>query len=311
MTKLISRFAENLFWLGRYLERAENLARIIDINESFARDRTQGPNWKAVLDVHADTERFLEANKKISADAVLNFYMLDRGNPGSALSSVLMARENARTVRHLISTEMWVHLNMFRHRLAGLTRRDIWLTHIARTCADVKTSCQAFEGIAEGTFFRDEAWCFYQLGKYLERADQTTRVLQMGFDQLQSDSSDTLNPVYRGVLLRSVAGYHAFRNRYPSASSADHVVKFLLYDQQFPRAVALCIDNVGRRLGKLDEIHESRKSQTVTPQRKALEEQLQTGIGTKITSKQLHRYLDELQVALGKVSNAISDSYFK
>lgn len=311
MTKLIARFADNVYWLGRYLERAENVARIIDINESFARDRTQGPNWKGVLDVYADTERFLEANKKISADAVLNFYMLDQSNPGSALSSIFMARENARTVRHLISTEMWVHLNMFRHRLSGLTRRDIWLTHVARTCADIKTSCQAFEGIAEGTFFRDEAWCFYQLGKYIERADQTTRVLQMGFDQLQSDSSDTLNPVYRGVLLRSVAGYHAFRNRYPSASSADHVVKFLLYDQQFPRAVALCIDNVSRRLTRLDQIHDTRKSRTVAPQRKILEEMLQSEIGPRITSQRLHRYLDELQVGLGQLSSAITESYFK
>lgn len=311
MTKLIARFAENLYWLGRYLERAENVARIIDINESFARDRTQGPNWKAVLDVHADTERFLKANKKITADAVLNFYMLDRGNPSSAVSSIFMARENARTVRNLISTEMWVQLNMFRHRLSGLTRRDIWMTHIARTCADIKTSCQAFEGIAEGTFFRDEAWCFYQLGKYLERADQTTRVLQMGFDQLQSDSSDTLNPVYRGVLLRSVAGYHAFRNRYPSASSADHVVKFLLYDQQFPRAVALCVDNAARRLSRLDQIHEDSKSKSVTPQRKALEDVLLRDVGSKITSPRLHRYLDELQVALGQLSNAISETYFK
>lgn len=311
MAKLIARFADNVFWLGRYLERAENIARIIDINESFARDRTEGPNWKAVLDVYADTARFLEKNKEISAEAVLDFYMLDRSNPGSALSSVFMARENARTVRHLISTEMWIHLNMFRHRLSNLTRRDIWVTHVARTCADIKSSCQAFEGIAEGTFFRDEAWCFFQLGKYIERADQTTRVLQMGFDQLQSESSDTLNPVYRGVLLRSVAGYHAFRNRYPSASSADHVVKFLLYDPQFPRAVALCIDNVSRRLGLLDQIHENRKSRTIAPPRRALEFLLETGLGNQITSRRLHRFLDDVQVALGQLSNAISESYFK
>jgi len=311
LARLIARFADNVFWLGRYLERAENIARVIDINESFARDRTQGPDWKAVLDVYADTKRFMESHKEISAEAVLDFYLLDRGNPGSALSSVFMARENARTVRHLISTEMWIHLNMFRHRLSNLTRRDIWVTHIAKTCADMKSSCQAFEGIAEGTFFRDEAWCFYQLGKYIERADQTTRVLQMGFDQLQSETSDTLNPVYRGVLLRSVAGYHAFRNRYPSASSADHVVKFLLYDQQFPRAVALCIDNVSRRLGLLDQIHENRKSRTIAPPRRALEFLLETGLGNQITSRRLHRFLDDLQVALGQLSNAISESYFK
>jgi len=311
LAKLIARFAENVFWLGRYLERAENVARIVDINESFARDKSEGPNWRRILEVYADTERFLESNEDVSAEAVLNFYLLDRNNPGSAISSVFMARENARSVRHLISTEMWVQLNMFRHRLGALTRRDIWLTHIARTCADIKTSCQAFEGIAEGTFFRDEAWCFYQLGKYIERADQTTRVLQMGFDQLKSDASESLNPVYRGVLLRSVAGYHAFRNRYPSDSSAGHVAKFLLYDQQFPRAVTLCMDNVTRRLAVLDTIHQKRGDKTITPERQALEALLEAGIGDEITIRQLHRFLDELQIGLGKLTATISKNYFE
>ncbi|MEM9681862.1 MAG: alpha-E domain-containing protein [Pseudomonadota bacterium] len=310
MASLIARFANNVFWLGRYLERAENLARIIDINESFARDRDEGPNWERFLNLYDDTDRFLEAYEEIDADTVPYFYMLDRDNSGSVVSSVFMARENARSVRHLISTEMWVQVNMFRHRLAALNRRDIRINNISRTCEDVKTSCQAFEGIAEGTFFRNEAWCFYQLGKYIERADQTTRVLQMGFDQLKSEGSESLNPVYQDVLLRSVAGYHAFCNQNPSSASVNDVVKFLLYDQQFPRAVALCVDYVSRRLADLDIVYEDRRGQAIATERRALAFLLETGLGNQITSRRLHRFLDDLQIALGEVSLAISRSYF-
>jgi uncharacterized alpha-E superfamily protein len=310
LANLIARFAENVYWLGRYLERAENLARIIDINESFARDREDGPTWQRILEVYADKDRFLERYDSVNAESVLHFYILDRENLGSAGAAIAMARENARTIRHLISTEMWMHLNVFHYRMARLTRRDIWLTQVSRTCSDIKTSCQAFEGIAEGTFFRNEAWCFYHLGKYMERADQTTRVLQMGFDQLQADESESLSPIHRGVLLRSVAGYHAFRHRYPSGSTPNEVAKFLLYDDEFPRAVALCVDHVSRRLGDLDRIHKGGRNRSIASCRKALETQLETGLTERITTRRLHRFLDELQVALGDLSAAVSKSYF-
>ena len=208
-SNLLARFANNTYWLGRYLERAENLARLLDINETYARDGTTGPNWQNVLDLYADTERFSDSYEEPDAESVLNFYIRDFQNPSSIYGAIYGARENGRAIRHLISTEMWTHLNVFHYRLSNLTRRDIWLTNVAQICADIRTDCQTFEGIAEGTFFRGEAWCFYQLGKYIERADQTTRVLDMGYDRLRGEDGEALAAVQRDVLLRSVSGYHA------------------------------------------------------------------------------------------------------
>ncbi len=310
MSSLLSRFAENIYWLGRYLERAESLARILDINETYARENSSGPNWRRILELNADTERFLKSHKKETPESVADFYVLDLTNPTSIAYAVSAARENARSVRHLISTEMWTQLNMFQYRMSQLTRRDTRLSNLATVCNEVKVNCQAFEGIAEGTYLRSEAWSFYHLGKYLERADQTTRILDMAYDQLTSGDGEALISVQADVLLRSVSGYHAFRTRHPGGSTPRDIAKFLLYDEEFPRAVALCVEQVTARLRDLERRHGRKRSSAIEAARRELEFSLETGLGDRITSDQLHNFIDKLQISLGKVSNAVYASYF-
>lgn len=309
-SNLLARFANNTYWLGRYLERAENLARVLDINETFARDDKSGPDWRHILDLYADTARFSESYETPDAESVLNFYIRDYHNSSSISGSISAARENGRAVRHLISTEMWTHLNVFHYRLSTLTKRDIWLTNVAQICADIRTDCQTFEGIAEGTFFRSEAWCFYQLGKYIERADQTTRVLDMGYDRLRGEDGEALAAVQRDVLLRSVSGYHAFKSRYPTSTTPQDIAAFLLYDEQFPRAVALCVDHVSDRLEDLEKHHGGTREANLEKSRKALVFCLETGLGHQVTSRRLHKFLDDLQIALGRVSDEVGKTYF-
>lgn len=309
-SNLLARFANNTYWLGRYLERAESLARLLDINETYSRDTASGPNWKHVLDLNADTERFFETYDAPDAESVLNFYIRDFQNPSSIYGSISTARENGRSVRHLISTEMWTHLNVFHYRLSNLTRRDIWLTNVSQICADIRTDCQTFEGIAEGTFFRGEAWCFYQLGKYIERADQTTRVLDMGYDRLRGEDGEALAVVQRDVLLRSVSGYHAFKSQYPTSTAPHDIAAFLLYDEQFPRAVALCVDHVSDRLEDLEKHHGGNRARNLEKSRKSLVFCLETGLGHRVTSSRLHKFLDDLQIALGQVSDEVGKTYF-
>lgn len=310
MVSLLARFAANIYWLGRYLERAESLARILDINETYARESSGGLDWQRILELNADSERFAESHSGTGADAVLDFYILDRTNPTSIAAVVSAARENGRSVRHLISTEMWMQLNMFQSRMSQLTRRDIRLSNLTQVCNDIKVDCQAFEGIAEGTYLRSEAWCFYHLGKYLERADQTTRILDMAFDQLASNDGEALTSVHANVLLRSVSGYHAFRARHPAGSTPRDIARFLLYDDEFPRAVALCVNQVTSRIRDLERRHGRKRGSDVETARRDLEFSLETGLGERITPQSLHRFIDKLQISLGNVSNAINISYF-
>lgn len=310
MPNLVARFASNVFWLGRYLERAESIARILDINETYARDKPDGPDWERVLVLNSDRERFLESHEEITPQAVLGFYLGDRDNPTSVAYAMAAARQNARSVRHLISTEMWKQLNVFFNQFASATKRGVALSSLSRVCGEIKEGCQTFEGVAEGTFFRGEAWCFYHLGKYIERADQTTRLLDIGYEQLSQADGEALHSVHANVLLRSVSGFHAYRARFPTVLRARDIANFLLYDPQFPRAVALCANQMSARLQDLEKICGDRPTTDAEKARNALEFTLRTGLGGRFTPKQLYRFLDDLQIALGEVSNAIRATYF-
>ena len=310
MDSLLARFASNIYWLGRYMERAENLARILDINETYARSGSGDPDWRRVLDLQADSVRFFDRHDNVDAATVLNFYVIDASNPTSIAATVRMARENARALRHLISTEMWTHLNIFHNRVAQLTQRDLRPSNVSTVCAEVKVACQTFEGIAEGTFFRGEAWCFYQIGKYIERADQTTRILDIGFGRIAEDMVDTMESVHWNVLLRSVAGYHAFRGLYPAGSQPRDVATFLLFDEEFPRAVGLCVERLTTRLSDLELRHDHAQYPRVEDAKKGLALALETGLGKRITATGLHKFLDSVQVSLGVVSDAVAETYF-
>jgi len=189
---LLARFAENCFWMARYMERAENLARILDVNETFAQDSSGGQDWLPIVQINADDERFLAKHDEATAQAVLEFYILDRDNPNSIIAAVAAARENARSLRHVISTEMWAHLNVFYGVLDPLTPADLDLTELSRLLNRIKENCQTHTGITEGTFYRDEGWYFYEIGKQIERADQTTRILDIKYHRLLPSPSDVV-----------------------------------------------------------------------------------------------------------------------
>ncbi len=311
MSSLVSRFAANTFWLGRYLERAENVARILHINETYARDKPEGPDWQRVLDLYSDSERFHKIHDDASAQSVLQFYVLDRDNPSSIVSSIVNARENARSVRHLISTEMWTHLNIFYSQLLKMKPREIQPSALANTANEIILSCQTFEGIAEGTFLRGEPACFYHLGKYIERADQTTRILDIGYALLPLGEGDAVTSVQWNVLLRSVSGYHAYRSRYPGGTRVEDIERFLLYDNEFPRALTLCVARITERVRDLEKRHGTKRHSEMERTRRDLEFALETGPGIDITPDRLHAFLDRIQVLLGKVTNAVSETYFR
>ena len=165
-------------------------------------------------------------------------------NPTSIVSAVSNARENARTLRPLISTEMWVQLNVFYNRLAAIGPEDLAPGRLAPLFAGIKEACQTHTGITEGTFFRDQGWYFYQLGRYLERADQTTRLLDIKYHLLLPQASDVGSPIdvsQWNALLRSAAGYHAYRRLHAASTTPARVAGFLLFNLAFPRSVHHCL----------------------------------------------------------------------
>lgn len=297
--------------MARYMERAESMARLLSVNATFTRDDTGLADWTKVLKLYADLETFQENHDEIDTASVTYFYILDADNPGSIISALKQARENARAIRHLISTEMWTHLNMFYNTAKTWTRRDLHEVNLARLCDEIALSCQTFSGVAEGTFFRSEPWMFAQLGRQLERADQTTRILDMGYERLDLAKGDALGSVYWNALLRSVAGFHAFRNRHPMDAVPEDIARFLLYDDEFPRAVTLCVEDMTIRLRSVERLHGVKRRKSVEDARRELEFILETGPDHDLTAQKLHAFVDRVQSAIGRMSTTLHQTYFQ
>lgn len=313
MAALLARYAECIFWMARYMERAENLARILDVHETFARDSFGATNWLPILRLNADEKRFFELYPTASAKNVLNFYVLEQQNPTSIIAAIASARENARQLRPLISTEMWAHLNMFYNRLLALEPSDLAQHNIQRLCASIKESCQTHTGITEGTFFRDQGWYFYNLGRNLERADQTTRLLDIKYHMLLPSPRDIGTPIdisQWNSLLRSAAGYHAFRRVYPRGMTPASVAGFLLFNNNFPRSVLVCMREVDNLLNRLTANYRLRRGNTPLERSDGLLGNLANQTIDAVINVGLHEYLDGLQISLASLSSDIAQAFF-
>jgi uncharacterized alpha-E superfamily protein len=310
---LLSRHAEAAFWMARYVERAENLARLLDVQHVFAADSRDSGSWRSMLLLNSDETKFLETHDRVDRESVTQFYVLDQDNPTSIISAVHMARENARALRPLISTEMWTQLNVFHRKIYALTSADLSEASLPRTYAMIKDGCQAHTGITEGTFFRDEAWYFYSMGRWLERADQTTRLLDIKYHQLLPLGADVGSGFDIGQwnsVLRSAAGYYAYRRVHFRSISPATIAGFLLQNRAFPRSVALCVNDMGRILNELRSRYNLRAGTAALERIDELQAELNGRSIESVLIAGLHEFLDMFQSVLGHLGNDIAREFF-
>ncbi len=310
---LLARYAESIFWMARYMERAENLARVLDVQETFVRDTRGATDWLSVVQLYADEEAFFARHSTATAETVVPFYVLDAQNPNSLVSMVRAARENARTLRPWISTEMWSQINVFYNHLLSLTPRDVAMQHLSRVCRTIKEACQTHAGITEGTFYRDQGWYFYQLGKYIERADQTTRLLDIKYHTLLPSPAhlgSSLDMQQWCTVLRSAAGYHAFRRVYPRGMTPTTVAGFILFNEGFPRSVVMCVRQIDGLLTRLKSRYTLRRGSEAMEK---VDELLATILNRPIEAViagGLHEYLDWVQQQLIGITAEIGHAFF-
>jgi uncharacterized alpha-E superfamily protein len=313
LNNLLSRHAESIFWLARQVERANSTARILDVNESFSRNSRGEHDWQSVLRLYADEDNFRATGREPSADAVIHYYILDDKNPNSVLSNIRMARENARALRPLISTEMWVQLNGFHKRIAGLRRPDLRVEQLNRLCNYIKESCQTHSGITAETLYRDESWYFHQLGRAIERADQTTRLVDVKYQVLLPQPSDVGSPIDEAqwnTVLRSAAGFHAFRRVNPHSMSPANVVDFLVFDLRFPRSVAASVLIANEQLNGLRIKYGHRSKHGASKLLRKLAAELAEDNAAGLIARGLHEGLDGIQAELAEVTDALGQEFF-
>ncbi len=313
-TPLLARYAENLFWMARYLERVENLARLVDVTQTVESPGQEAESWLALVRINADSDAFFGRGHVVSAESVKRFYLCDPANPTGIPASLDAARLNARLLRPLISTEMWRHLNVFHRDMAAIDPAELAGDRLSRLCARIKEGVQTHTGITEGTLFRDQGWCFYELGRLIERADQTTRLLDIRYHLLvpaAGEARRVAEMTQWGGVLRAAAGHHAFRRvASPGFTPAD-VVAFLLADTSFPRSVGLCIEQIEWLLSRLRSRYRLRGTVAALERVEELRAAVLGRTVARIIEAGLHEFLDGVQADLVLLAAEIGTAFFR
>jgi uncharacterized alpha-E superfamily protein len=303
---LIARHAGSALWLARYMERIENQARLLDVAKTFARDDESHRNWLSLLRINGDAGTFFASNAIADATSVARFYLLDDDNPTSVQSAIRYARESARTLRALISTEMWLQINVFHGRIRALTEAHISPEGVSGVCAMLKEGVQAHTGITEGTFYRDQCWHFYMMGRHIERADQITRLIDTKFHALMPKAADAaIDAGEWNELLRAAAGYHAYRREYPHGYRPPEVAGFLLLNTAFPRSAGLSLAQLDWHLTTLRSRYHLRGCTPALARLDELQSMLAAQTVEEILRRGLSQFLDWMQRELGALHTDI------
>lgn len=315
MTDLLSRHAECLFWFGRYTERTACLARLLEVHSSISQGRTgNDANWAWVLTLYDDHKAFEERYDTPSATNVTRFYVSDRENPGSLHSCIQYGRENARTLRALISTELWQQVNTFYNRFRALPAADLSDARLSHTCQLVKKECYAQMGVADATLYRDAAWSFYQLGILIERADQMSRLLDVRFAQARNIAEIDENSIgdfgYWSLLLRSAAAQQSFLRQAQGDRKPEGVARFLIFNKGLPRSIAFCVDELEEILQDLRGAFGLRGNTRTLEQVDVLREILHQARSDRQLVARLHTFNDSIQQELSTLSSELAFAFF-
>lgn len=255
---MLGRVADQLYWMARYSERTENIARIVDVADRMTltpqSDETRLSAWNSALEVVGAAEGYPEKHGDISAANVLHFLALDPDNPSSIYESIRATRENARALRGSITTEMFESINATWLELQSVND-DVLTSAARRQFFDwVKERAHLFRGVAEGTMLQDEAMQFMDVGLYIERAGSTARLLDSKYHVLLPAAEQVGGAVdyYQwGALLRSLSAFRAYHKIYRDRISASRVAELIILHPEMPRSLRFCYDQLSETLEDL------------------------------------------------------------
>lgn len=307
---MLSRVAERVFWLARYIERVENTARMVLVHSNLMYDLPKKIDmcWYRLIELTSSEELFAELYDNKTEKSVMQMLLVEPNNPGSLMSSLKSARENIRTTRDILPKETWSQINQL-HLLLRSRESDVQ-TRSKRNAMmeEVIQHCQAMVGMFAGTLSQDETFAFLVLGRNLERADMTSRMLDEGGFFLGQQKHLEQVQAYENVLwaniLRSVSGYLMYRQHVQTQIEGEGVIKFLLNDRPFPRSVTHCLLKAQEMLDVLPD------GEGVREEVQTLLRYLQEWTQFEAGSEELHAYLDNLQQGFIRVNNSIYQAWF-
>jgi len=311
---MLSRVAESIYWMSRYIERADNVARFVDVTLNLILDMPFGSiqQWQPLVDTTGDTQEFARRYGTATQQRVIHFLTFDQDNPSSIHSCLRAARENARSVREIISSEMWEQVNQFYLKVHAAATDPRSLGDPHQLFTSVKMSSHTFAGVTDATMTHNEAWHFCRLGRHLERADKTSRILDVKYFLLLPNAADvgtTYDDIQWAAVLRSASAFEMYRKRHGRISPG-RIVEFLLLDREFPRAIQWCLMETRE---SAHAISGTPAGMFRTPVEHVLGEvcsELAYAQADEIVAAGLHEYLDNLQTRMNMVGAGIHDTFF-
>ena len=309
---MLSRVADSIYWLNRYIERAENVARFIDVNLNLILDLPEGvyPQWKPLIAVTGDIEQFNSRYSEANNQNVIQFLCFDPSYENSILSCLSKARENARSIREVISSEMWEEVNSF-YLLVKEAANASSLRTLPKFFSMVKMASHRFAGVMDATMSHNEGWQFGQMGRLLERADKTTRIVDVKYFLLLPSVEWVGTPLDRiqwMALLKSASAYEMYSKsqHYITPSS---VAQFLILDRQFPRSIHFCLRETQKRLHEITQTPAGAWTNGAERSLGKLCSELSYLTIEDIIQSGLHEFLNNMESSIDRVGNEIYNTF--
>jgi uncharacterized alpha-E superfamily protein len=313
---MLSRVASHIYWLGRYLERAENYARFIDVNFNLMQDLPMDlkEQWGPLVAATGDLELYLKKYTGFERHQVMFFLTFDTDNPNSMLNAVKNSRENARIIRENLSKETWEKVNELYYMMQTGLEKKVWKKEDPRQFYEqVKNQILLLYGLADATVARTEGWYFRQLGQLLERADKTSRILDVKYHILLPSVYEVGSPMdflHWMALLKSVTGFNTYRRLYGNIDPSG-VVEFMVLNKYFPRSIYFCIKEAERCLHCISGNPTDGFNNSVEKAMGEMRSRMEYSDVDDIISEGLHEYLDKTQLKINHISDLIDINYFR
>lgn len=313
-TVMLSRVAHSLYWMSRYIERAENVARLLEVNLQFRSDFQDfndpklDRHWDSLILSSGDEELFAKLYKVADSRTVTEFLAFDLKNPGSILACVFAARENARMIRDQISSEMWQTINELYLYLRSQSTEAVWANEPGEFFSQINRASHLFQGLTASTYSRNEGWEFIEFGKYIERADKTTRILDVKYHILLPSATDVGGAVDTAqwqAVLRSASALEAYRRYYVREILSWKAAEFLIFSDSFPRSIHYCVAQVDDFLRRILGESGARPRTAGARASRRLLADLQSLNIADVLEQGLHEFLLEIQTTLGAISDEV------
>jgi uncharacterized alpha-E superfamily protein len=311
---MLSRVANSVYWLCRYIERAENVARFIEVNSHLMLDLPVGADeqWAPLVQTAGDLQPFKERYGDPTRGNVVFFLTFDEENPNSILSCLRAARQNARQVREIISSEMWEQMNIFSLMVEAAATSDAAIEAPHDFYGQIKMASHLFKGITDATMSHNEAWHFGRMGRLIERADKTSRILDVKYYILLPEIDDVGTPydnIQWAALLKSASALEMYRKRH-GLITPSRVAEFLILDREFSRAMFFCLGRTQESLRHITGSPGNSFRNKAEQHLGRLAAELGYAHIQDVIAEGLHEFLDRFQSNLNHVDDCIFETFF-